>query len=102
MGGAFLKSKSTNGNRVSIFSETTFSQTYPESSDNIKVPDDDTSKHKSKSHSLFSKTRSFIDYSKSPNVQASIPSSTKSELDQLKLENETLKLNCERVIKSIL
>ena len=82
MGGAFLKPKSTNGNRVSTFSETTFSQTYPESSDNVKVPPgDDTSKHKSKSQSLFSKTRSFIDHSKSPSVRPSIPSSTKSELD---------------------
>ena len=81
MGGAFLKPKSTNGNRVWTFSETTFSQTYPESSDDIKVPDDDNSKHKSKSQSAFSKTRSFIDYSKSPSVLASIPSSTKSELD---------------------
>ena len=81
MGGAFLKPKSTNGNRVSTFSETTFSQPYPESSDNVKVPGDDTSKHKSKSQSLFSKTRGFIDYSKSPSVLASIPSSTKSELD---------------------
>lgn len=100
MGGAFSKPKPTNGNRVSTFSETTFSETYPESSEDIKVPDN-TSKHKSKSQSLFSKTRSFIGYSKSPSVQASVPSSTKSELDQLKLENETLKLNSERVINEL-